>query len=188
MIDLVADDMKESANALPFSSVGAAKPALRFYADASVATRSLQRLVGRRSWMSPVRHLTVDCRYCSWYFCPQERPVGSRHMDNIIPFPIRRTDKLHGILTTIRGNYVKAGLSAAACDAAIEELGPILEKYLKKFESVLEIPACGLTNDQADMITSACNKFVQEIRSYFEEQICMALGEIAGLIGSKHDT
>jgi hypothetical protein len=109
-------------------------------------------------------------------------------MDNIIPFPIKRTDKLQAILTTIRGNYAKAGLSKASCDAAIEELGAIIEKYLKKFESVLEIPACGLTNDQVDMITSAWNKCVQEIRSHFEEQIGMALCEIAGLIGSKHGT
>jgi hypothetical protein len=30
-----------SHNALPFSGLGAAKPALRFYADASAATRSV---------------------------------------------------------------------------------------------------------------------------------------------------
>jgi hypothetical protein len=35
-------------NALPFSGLGAAKPALRFYADTSAATRSdLQRHVSR---------------------------------------------------------------------------------------------------------------------------------------------
>ena len=37
------------SDALPFSGAGAAKPALRFYADASAATRSvLQRLVRQR--------------------------------------------------------------------------------------------------------------------------------------------
>jgi hypothetical protein len=34
------------SNDLPFSGLGAAKPAPRFYADATAATRSLQRLYG----------------------------------------------------------------------------------------------------------------------------------------------
>jgi hypothetical protein len=69
MIDLVVDDMKESANALPFSSVGAAKPELRFYADASAATRSVSngllgrpRCRGRRFTCSPLLQSTSWCR------------------------------------------------------------------------------------------------------------------------------
>jgi hypothetical protein len=41
VVEIRALHRRESlANALPFSGLGAAKPALRFYADASAATRS----------------------------------------------------------------------------------------------------------------------------------------------------
>ena len=109
-------------------------------------------------------------------------------MDNVIPFPIKDKSALQSALATFRKHYATAGLSTQESDAAIEELTPILEKYLgDKFESIMDIPAnCGLTAYQADIISSAHNKCVQDIFAHFSEKLGMSLCEIAGLVGSKY--
>jgi hypothetical protein len=116
-----------------------------------------------------------------------ERYQQGGNMNNIIPFPIKRTDPLQDVLKTLRGYYLEAGLSDANCDSAIEEVGPLLEKYLNdKFNSVMDLSASGLSDEQIEAITAAHNKCVQEIFAHYEEKIGMAICEIAGLVGSKY--
>jgi hypothetical protein len=111
------------------------------------------------------------------------------NMDNIIPFPIKRTDQLNSVLQTFRGCYLEAGLSEQDCDSALREVRPILEEHLNdKFESVMDIPACGLTNEQVEIIKSAHNKCVREILSQYEQKVGLALCQIRGLVGSKYTT
>lgn len=108
-------------------------------------------------------------------------------MNNIIQFPPRGKDALSHALEVIRGHYATAGFSQAASDAAIGEVKPLLSKYLgSKIEFVMDIPACGLTPVQIDLITEAHNKCVQNVLRYHYEQIGIAICEIAGLVGSKH--
>lgn len=88
-------------------------------------------------------------------------------MDNIIQFPTKGKGALSHALEIIRGHYAAAGLSQSASDAATAEVTPILEKYLgDKVEFALDIPACGLTQDQVDLIAAAHNKCAQEIIGY----------------------
>ena len=110
-------------------------------------------------------------------------------MDNIIPFPTKGKDALAGALRVIRGHYATAGLSPEASDAAIIEVAPILKKYMSgKVEFAMEIPACGLTQEQIDIIVAAHNKCAQEIIAYHNQELGLALCEIAGLVGAKYAT
>ncbi|NIJ87812.1 hypothetical protein FHR49_000560 [Xanthomonas campestris] len=110
-------------------------------------------------------------------------------MDNIIPFPTKGKDALSNALQVIRGHYAKAGLSQSASDAAIEEITPIFKKYLgDKVDFAMDIPACGLSQDQIDLISAAHSKCVQEIFEYHSQQLGMALCEIAGVVGAKYAT
>lgn len=110
-------------------------------------------------------------------------------MDNIILFPTRGKDALKNALKVIRGHYETAGLSQSESDAAIAELTPIFKKYLSdKVEFVMSIPACGLTQNQIDLIVAAHNKCAQEIIGYHHQQLGLALCEIAGIIGAKYTT
>src|SRR5664279_83891 len=153
------------ANALPFSCKPAAEPAPRYYTTSLRRDCQLQRHYGQPSWWTRETARAIRCDY-------------GRRMDNIIPFPIKRTDPLQSILATVRGYYVKAGISETDCDSAIMELRPLLEKYVNdKFESVMDLPASGLTDEQVEMIKSAHNKCVQEIFSHYEQKVGMALCE-----------
>jgi hypothetical protein len=110
-------------------------------------------------------------------------------MDNIIPFPSKGKDALSHALEIIRGHYATAGLSQAASDAAIVEVTPILKKYLgDKVEFAMTIPACGLSQEQVDLIAAAHNKCAQEIIGHHNQQLGLALCEIAGLVGAKYAT
>ncbi|AGH77994.1 hypothetical protein GUF72_05155 [Xanthomonas citri pv. citri] len=110
-------------------------------------------------------------------------------MDNIIPFPTWGKDALANALQVIRGHYATAGLSQSASDAAIEEITPIFKKYLGgKVDFAMDIPACGLSQDQIDLIANAHGKCVQEIFECHGQQLGLALCEIAGIVGAKYDT
>lgn len=111
-------------------------------------------------------------------------------MDNVIPFPEKGKAALSQTLQKIRGHYATAGLSAAASAAAIEEVTQILEKYLdgEKAEFVMEIPECGLNQEQIGLITAAHNKCVQDVFAYHYRELGLALIEIAGLVGAKYAT
>ncbi len=107
-------------------------------------------------------------------------------MDNVIPFPTSGRDALANALQG--GHYATAGLLQSASDFAIEEITPIFKKYLGgRLEFAMDIPACGLSQEQIDLIATAHSKCVQEIVEYHDQQLGLALCEIAGIIGAKYD-
>lgn len=110
-------------------------------------------------------------------------------MKNIIPFPTKSKDALDHALATIRCQYAISGMSQAASDAAIAEVTPTLKKYLcEEAEFAVDIPACGLTRDQVDQVSTAHINFAEELTAYHNRLLGLALCEIAGLVGAKYTT
>jgi len=88
---LFATISRGRANALPFSGLGAAKPAPRFYADAAAATRSAATACSTASTSDELGHLAAGSRKCSCRvdavpesaFLPRARALPNNHPSRI---------------------------------------------------------------------------------------------------------
>lgn len=110
-------------------------------------------------------------------------------MSNIIPFPVKGKDGKSKFLEWIAGTYRKAGLSEDAIKLAVAEFGVSLDKHLGEPRTVvMKFPDCDLTEAQLEAVGSAHDKCVAEIVDHCREAMTMALCEIAGYIGAKHNT